>query len=152
MDAKVAWNGARPEAFIHHYFAGETVQAWNGAGVGTQAIKGEAFKPYLATSSSPEQVSGHSSFGAAGATVIKLFTGSDALGYQVVVPAGSLKNDRGPAQPLTLRWETLDAAADSAGWSRVYGGIHFTTGDRFGRELGAAVARKAWHKAQAHFG
>jgi hypothetical protein len=134
MDAKVAWNGARPEPLIAHYFADA------------------AFKPYLATSASPEQVSGHSSFGAAGATVLALFTGSTALGYQVVVPANSLKGDRGPAQDLTLRWDTLDDAADAAGWSRVYGGIHFTTGDRFGRALGAAVARKAWHKAQSYFG
>jgi hypothetical protein len=152
VDAKVAWNGARPEAFIRTYFAGETFQAWNGAGVGTQTVKGEAFRPYLATSSSPEHISGHSSFGAAGATLLKLFTGGDALGYTVVVPAGSLKLDRGPAQELKLTWDTLDAAADSAGWSRVYGGIHFPTGDRFGRELGAQVARKAWRKAQLYFG
>jgi hypothetical protein len=134
MDAKVAWNGARPEPLIRHYFADA------------------AFKPYLATSASPEQVSGHSSFGAAGATVLTLFTGSNALGFTVVVPANSLKGARGPAQDVTLRWDTVDDAADAAGWSRVYGGIHFTTGDRFGRVLGAAVARKAWHKAHAHFG
>lgn len=152
VDAKVAWNGARPEAFIHYYFAGESFPAWNGSGVGTQTVKGEAFKPYLATSASPEHVSGHSSFGAAGATLLTLFTGGDTLGFTVVVPAGSLKRDRGPAQEIKLTWDTFDAAADAAGWSRVWGGIHFPTGDRAGRELGANVARKAWRKAQLHFG
>lgn len=152
IDAKVAWNGARPEAFVRFYFAGETVQAWNGSGVGVQAVKGEAFKPYLATSASPEHVSGHSSFGTAGATLLKLFTGVDTLGYTVAVPTGSFKNDRGPAQEIELTWDTVDAAADAAGWSRVYGGIHFPTGDRSGRELGAHVARKAWEKARRYFG
>ena len=33
-----------------------------------------------------------------------------------------------------------------------YGGrIHFTTGDRYGRELGDQVARKVWGKARAYF-
>jgi hypothetical protein len=43
-------------------------------------------------------------------------------------------------------------AADAAGWSRVYGGVHFTTGDRYGRELGEKVAQKVWRKAQMYFG
>ena len=47
---------------------------------------------------------------------------------------------------------TFDEAADSAGWSRVYGGIHFWTGDSYGREMGTKVAQKAWRKAQMYFG
>jgi hypothetical protein len=31
------------------------------------------------------------------------------------------------------------------GWSRVGGGIHVSTGDRYGRELGEQFARKVWH-------
>ena len=34
--------------------------------------------------------------------------------------------------------------------SRVYGGIHFSTGDRYGREMGEQVARKAWRRAQIY--
>ena len=44
----------------------------------------------------------------------------------------------------------LTAAAESAGWSRVSGGIHFSTGDRYGRELGEQVARKVWQRAHVY--
>jgi hypothetical protein len=152
MDAKVAWNGARPEPFIKYYFRGESIEAWGGRGRGTQTIKGEDFRPYLVTSASPEHVSGHSTFGAAGAMILRLFTGSDALGYEVTFPANGLKNDSGPAQDIRFRWNTFGEAADAAGWSRLYGGIHFTTGDRYGREIGDQVGKKAWRNAQIYFG
>ena len=152
IDAKVSWNGARPEAFIKHYFRGETIEAWGGPGNGTRTIKGEEFRPYLPTSASPEHVSGHSSFSATAATLLKLATGSDAFGYEAIVPANSLKLDRGPAQDVRFKWETFSDAADSCGKSRVYGGIHFWTGDRHGREMGQKVAQKVWGKAQIYFG
>lgn len=152
IDAKVGWNGARPEPFIKHYFRGDTIEAWGGPGRGTQTIKGEEFRPYLPTSASPEHVSGHSSFSATAATLLKLATGSDALGYEAIVPANSLKLDRGPAQDVRFTWATFSEAADSCGKSRVYGGIHFWTGDRYGREMGQKVAQKVWRKAQIYFG
>jgi uncharacterized protein DUF6851/vanadium-dependent haloperoxidase-like protein len=151
IDAKVTWNGARPEAFIRHYFRGETIRAWGGPGRGTQAIKGEDFRPYLPTSASPEHISGHSSFSAAGAGAIRLVLKSDALGFEATVRAKSFKTEPGPEQDVRLRWNTLTEAAEAGGWSRVCGGIHFTTGDRYGRELGEQVARKVWGKAQIYF-
>jgi hypothetical protein len=152
IDAKVGWNSVRPEAFIKHNFRGETIDAWGGPGRGTQTIKGEEFQPYLPTSASPEHVSGHSSFSATAATLLRLATGSDAFGYEAIVPANSFKLDRGPAQDVRFKWDTFTEAADSCGKSRVYGGIHFWTGDRYGREMGEKVAQKAWRKAQVYFG
>jgi hypothetical protein len=152
IDAKAGWNGARPEAFIKHYFRGETIEAWGGRERGRQTIKGEEFRPYLPTSPSPEHISGHSSFSAAAATLLKLATGSDAFGYEAVVPANNFRLDRGPAQDVRFTWKTFSEAADACGWSRVYGGIHFTTGDRHGREMGEKVAHKVWRKAQSYFG
>jgi hypothetical protein len=43
-------------------------------------------------------------------------------------------------------------AADEAGISRRYGGIHFADGDLNGRQLGRAVGREAWRKSREHFG
>src|SRR5207248_3800659 len=133
-------------------FRGETIQAWGGKGRGTQMMKGEEFRPYLPTAASPEQVSGHSTFGAAASTLLQLYTGNDTLAYEVVFPANGLANDNGPAQEIRFHWATFTAAADSAGWSRVYAGIHFTTGDKFGREIGAKIAPKSWQKVQRYFG
>jgi hypothetical protein len=57
----------------------------------------------------PEFVSGHSAFSAAGATILKKFTGSDAFGDSVSLAAGSSKIEPGvtPSKPITLRWRRL---------------------------------------------
>jgi hypothetical protein len=56
-----------------------------------------------------------------------------------------------PSARLTLEWPTFTAAADQAGMSRRYCGIHFKDGDLFGRETGRKVGQMAWQKAQALF-
>jgi hypothetical protein len=55
-----------------------------------------------------------------------------------------------PAKTVTLYWPTFSAAANEAGMSRRYGGIHFESGDMHGRSLGAAVGGDAWTKAQSY--
>jgi hypothetical protein len=52
---------------------------------------------------------------------------------------------------LTLRWDTFSDAADQAGSSRIYGGIHFEQGDLDGREAGRRIGAQAWDRAQAYF-
>lgn len=48
---------------------------------------------------------------------------------------------------MTLSWETFSAAADEAGLSRRYGGIHFEDGDLEGRRMGRAVGALVWARA-----
>jgi hypothetical protein len=85
--------------------------------------------------------------------VLKLFTGSDSFGGSVTFPAGSSAFEKGlvPAHPVTLSWPTFTDAANQAGLSRLYGGIHFTTGDLEGRKIGHKVGAAVWQKAQALF-
>jgi hypothetical protein len=52
--------------------------------------------------------------------------------------------------PVTLSWATFSEAADQAGLSRRYGGIHFQDGDLAGRAMGRRVAAQAWAKAHAY--
>jgi hypothetical protein len=75
----------------------------------------------------PEYVSGHSTFSAAGARVLRMFTGSDLFGAQVTIPAGSSRIEprATPAIPMVLTWPTFTNALDEAGNSRRQGGIHF---------------------------
>lgn len=95
-----------------------------------------------------EYTSGHSTFSAAGAAVLKLFTGSDDFGGSIVFGAGaSLFESNTPAADVTLQWDTFSAAADEAGISRLYGGIHFTEGDLNGRAEGAEIGNAAWRQA-----
>ena len=53
---------------------------------------------------------------------------------------------------MTLSFRTFADAADEAGRSRRYGGIHFQAGDLDGRELGRRVGANAWAKAGGYFG
>ena len=75
------------------------------------------------------------------------------FGASATVAAGSSRVEPGrtPAAPVTLSWATLSDAADQAGLSRRYGGIHFEQGDLDGRAAGRLVARQAWAKAHAYF-
>jgi hypothetical protein len=55
-----------------------------------------------------------------------------------------------PATDLTLYWATFSDAADQAGISRRYGGIHFVEADVVGRSMGRAIAAQSWDKAQTY--
>jgi hypothetical protein len=48
---------------------------------------------------------------------------------------------------VTLTWNTFTEAANQAGISRRYGGIHFEAGDLTGRATGRLIADQAWAKA-----
>jgi len=56
-----------------------------------------------------------------------------------------------PATGVTLSWPTFQAAADQAGISRRYGGIHFIASDIEARVVAPAIASQAWVKAQSYF-
>jgi hypothetical protein len=153
-DAKRAFDSVRPQSAIRFLFAEDKVCAWGGPGQGTTLIKGEDWQPYLPTPPFAEYVSGHSTFSAAAAEVLRHFTGSDAFGASATVPAGSSRIEAGstPAADITLHWPTFSAAADQAGRSRRYGGIHFRDGDLVGRALGHLVGLRSWLTVSALVG
>lgn len=133
---------------------GHAIEAWTPEN-GTQTILATEFLTYQTPGGdvSPpfaEYTSGHSAFSAAGSAILRLFTGSDDFGASVTFPAGSSRFESGitPGSDVTLTWDTFTAAADEAGLSRLYGGIHFTEGDVNGRTLGEDVGDAAWEKAQ----
>jgi hypothetical protein len=155
-DAKRVYNSVRPITAVPYLFHGQTIHCWGGPGAGTVAMDGANWLPYqpltFPTPPFPEFVSGHSAFSAAGATILALATGKEDFGASVTFPAGSSTIEPGitPAQAVTLYWKTFHDAADEAGISRRYGGIHFRAGDLAGRALGDAVGRAAWAKAQQY--
>jgi hypothetical protein len=126
-------------------------------------VPGEQWRPYQApnvvTPPFPEYTSGHSTFSAAARIVLVAFGGgNDNFGAKVTIKAGtSLFEPRTAIQPGTpahdvvLSWKTLQDAADQAGWSRRYGGIHFETGDRHGRAAGASVGWAVYDKARTYW-
>jgi hypothetical protein len=156
-DNKVAFDSARPITAIRWLFRGTTITAWAGPGRGTQTMAGEDWFPYQPTTfpTPPfaEYSSGHSNFSAAGAEVLRLFTGSDRFGGSVTIPRGGSRVEPGiaPARDVTLSWATFSDAAAQAGISRRYGGIHFAQGDLDARTTGRAAARRCFETALAYF-
>jgi PAP2 superfamily len=152
-DAKAAFNSVRPITAIPFLFAGQQIRCWGGPGAGVITTDGRNWIPYQAatfpTPPFPEFVSGHSAFSAAGAEILRRFTRKDAFGASVTFAPGTSKYEPGfsPKARLTLSWDTFSEAADEAGLSRRYGGIHFEAGDLAGRALGRLVGRQAWEHA-----
>ncbi len=150
-DAKRYFDYIRPISAIRFLYKGQTIQSWNGL------INGKDWTPYQQSNSiTPpfaEYVSGHSAFSASAAETLKLFTGSDDFNNEVIIPAGSSMVEPGivPHEPITLSWETYSDAADQAGISRRYGGIHFKNGDLNSRKLGRKIAKIAWSKSLGYF-
>lgn len=151
-DVKRFYDAERPATAIHYLFNGQTVRAWGGPGQGTQSIDGKNWLPYLiVTNPFPEYVSGHSTFSPAAAEILKRFTGSDDFGYSVTLPKGSSFIEPGGfATDITLNWPTFTDAAEQAGLSRLYGGIHWEDAEVEGQKLGREVAALSWLKAESY--
>jgi hypothetical protein len=156
--AKRQYDSERPITAVHYLYAGMLIEAWGGPYLGTRLIDGSEWQPYqlstTITPAFPEYFSGHSTFSAAAAEVLTLWTGSTGFGVGYVAPIGSSIIEPGttPTKEVQLRWNTFRKAADQAGLSRRYGGIHFEQGDLDGRALGRDVARHVWAKAQSYLG
>jgi hypothetical protein len=126
------------------------------AGVGW--ILGERWVPYqkatFVTPAFPGFVSGHSTFSRAAAEVLAAYTGSPYFPggeFTRTFAPGYLTFERGPSRPLTLQWATYYDAADQAGLSRIYGGIHIPADDFAGRRLGSRIGKQAWALAGRYF-
>ena len=150
---KVAFDSVRPVSLVRHVYGGRPIRAWGGPYQGTREIDGAQWRPYLPTPPFAEYPSGHSTFSAAGAEVLRLFTGRSDFGATVTVPAGASHVEPGavPAREVVLHWGTFDDAADQAGFSRRLGGIHFLTGDLDGRLVGRRVAARVVARGRGYF-
>ncbi|MFO1511804.1 MAG: vanadium-dependent haloperoxidase [Verrucomicrobiota bacterium] len=105
----------------------------------------------------PGYISGHSTFSRSAAEVLTALTGSPfvpgGLGSHTAVAgtATRLRNEFGPSQPTSLQWATYYDAADQAGLSRIFGGIHPPIDNLWGRRVGAQVGQAVWSVARKYF-
>jgi hypothetical protein len=160
--AKYAFDFWRPTSAIRTLYAGKKVTSWLGPYKGYGLVDGSQFRPYqdpkVVTPAFPEYTSGHSTFSGAARITLTAFTGSDTFGGQITVKAGTslfepktATNPGVPARDVVLKWKSFLDAADQAGMSRRYGGIHFYTGDRHGRAAGATIGYWAYDRAKAYW-
>jgi hypothetical protein len=144
-DAKRAYDSQRPITAIRYLMRGKRMSGYGpqGPSGGLRTISGEAWVPYqpmtFPTPPFPEYVSGHSTFSAAAAEVLRLFTGSDGFGASYTKPALSLLVEPGlPTQDMALAWPT-------------FGGIHFDDANLAGLEMGRKVGARAFELARAYW-
>ncbi len=156
--------GERHEALAGH--EGEiAIYAWAGTPADPQTqTSGAAWilatewvpyqQPTFVTPAFASYVSGHSTFSRSAAEVLTAITGSEYFPGGLsgwTIPAGSLDFESGPMHDVTLQWATYFDAADQAGISRLYGGIHIAADDFAGRRMGSACGLAAWAKAQRYY-
>ena len=150
-EAKRFYNTSRPITAIRSLFAGQQIASFAGPNLGVKITDGAQWLPYQSlnfiTPPFPEYTSGHSAYSSAAAEILKRFTGSDSFNYSRDFPAGWSNFEKNlPQNTLRLYWATFTDAADQAGISRIYGGIHFTSGDLESRKLGRSVGDAVWNK------
>ena len=156
--------GQRHEALRDH--VGEVaVKAWRGfpqdpttqtSGVGW--LRAVEWVPYqratFVTPAFAGYVSGHSTFSRAAAEVLAAMTGSAFFPgglSSATTQRDMLKHEKGPTTDVTLQWATYFDAADQAGISRLYMGIHIGEDDVEGRKIGSECGTGAWALAQRYF-
>jgi hypothetical protein len=86
--------------------------------------------PLLTTPPFPEYTSGHSTFSGAASSILAQIMGSDEIAF--VVASGDLPG-------VTRSFLSLSEAANEAGMSRIYGGIHFQSANQDGLEAGRNI-------------
>ncbi len=100
----------------------------------------------------PGYFSGHSTFSRSAAELLTAFTGSPffpgGLGSYTNYVLGF---ENGPSQPITLQWATYYDAADQAGISRIWGGIHVPIDNLAGRRVGSQIGKNVWALARTYW-
>ncbi len=101
-------------------------------------------------------VSGHSTFSAAAAKTMAIYTGSaffpGGLGEFVAKKNEYLEFENGPSVDVVLQWATYKDASDQCSLSRIWGGIHPPIDDLPGRKIGRKIGISAFQKTLALYG
>ncbi len=96
----------------------------------------------------PGYISGHSTFSRAAAEILAAYTGSPwfprGMGTFIARKNKFLVFERGPSQTVVLQWASYFDAADQAGLSRRFGGIHVSEDDYHGRVVGSQTGQQVW--------
>jgi len=158
---------AQRHAHLARYVGEIAIKSWRGEPGdrahetgGVAWMRGVDWLPYqrrtFVTPAFPGFISGHSTFSRAGAEVLAELTGSaffpGGFAEFVAKKEGYLVFEDGPSADVHLQWATYHDAADQAGQSRLWGGIHLMPDDLIGRALGSMVGADAVAKAKTFFG
>jgi len=161
---KYEFNSVRPITAIREYYYGRATTDWGETLTDwwETPILGQDWQPYqnpaALTPNFPDVNSGHSAYSTAASTFIRNFLGSNVFGTSVTLADNSARFDpngfdgvAGTGASITLSWDYLNNAAEQAGLSRLYGGIHFNDGNWLGQILGTRAGSNVSLKAFSLF-
>jgi len=141
--ALLAWPGPPTVDPVHNHSGVKWIHADNWSTYQLASFVTPAFPGYF---------SGHSTFSRSAAEVLAGITGSPYFpGGLGTFSNYNLKFENGPSAPLTLQWASYYDAADQAGISRIWGGIHPPIDNLIGRRIGAQVGKDVWALAKRYF-
>ena len=123
---------------------------------GVKWIHADTWIPYqrtnFVTPPFPGYISGHSTFSRSAAEVLSSLTGTEYFpGGLGTYTDTALGFENGPTTPLELQWATYYDAADQAGLSRIWGGIHPPVDDFAGRRTGSQCGKSVWDLARRYW-
>jgi hypothetical protein len=123
---------------------------------GVKWIHGDAWGTYqrtnFVTPPFPGYISGHSTYSRSAAELLAGLTGSPYFPGGLGTYSGyHLSFESGPSASITLQWASFYDAADEAGISRIWGGIHPPIDNLIGRRVGEKVGKGAWALAKKYW-
>lgn len=148
------------------YLGEIAIRSWQGEPVdpetqigGVGWIRGADWIPYqrstFVTPAFAGYVSGHSAFSRASAEVLASMTGTPyfpgGLAQYHFAAHDFLEFEDGPSVDITLQWATYFDAADEAGMSRLFGGIHVPVDDGPGRIMGSQCGKESIRLAHRYW-
>lgn len=101
-----------------------------------ETVADPTWESLIPTPPFPSYISGHSTFSSAAARVIALFFGTDQIAFDTT-------SDGLPG--VTRSFDSLSEAAEEAGQSRVYGGIHWQFDNQEGLASGRALGEHVFY-------
>ncbi len=119
--------------FAYHYVRPATAIAEAAEDGNPDTEPEEGWTSFITTPPFPEYTSGHSTFSRSAATVLAGFFGTDAIPF-------STTSDLLPG--VTRSFPGFSAAADEAGLSRIYGGIHWPSANLHGQSGGYQIGTR----------
>lgn len=158
-DSKYHFNTVRPFTVINQVFFGSTVPSFKGSVLAGTDDR-DVWFPYQLrrnfTPPFPDIPSGHSSFSYAASTVMKEVFASNRFDFESEDFASrfdttdGFNGDPTDGNELTrLNWQYFSLAAEEAGMSRLYGGIHMQEGNWLGLKYGIQIGHAALLKVHA---
>ena len=155
-DTKYAYDTVRPITAVRQTYYDQLIADWRGP------VQGALWSPYQnpasLTPNFPSLVSGHSTFSSAASAVLRGLLGTNLFSRSITLkdihsrfdPNG-FDGQPGLGSDVQLGWKYFSEAADQAGMSRLYGGIHFSADNLLGSEMGIQIGNQALARATALF-